>query len=89
MKDFKYSDHWPILYFDFKLSHITGAMECGIDLFFIGSFGGFGGNLLYVHSSLDEAIKHTKEMNKEKTGPPLMVYRMKMTLENDCLEKET
>ena len=79
--NWKYEDHWPKDYSTFNLNTISGAIESGVDLFLLGSFGGFGGCVHYVHSDLEKAKEHAKA-NNDKGKTYWKIFRMKIDLEN-------
>jgi hypothetical protein len=74
-----YEYHWPKTDKEFDLKTISGAMEVGQDLFLIGSFGGFGGSILFVHADLNKAKEHVDLMNKDPEAKHYYkIYRMQM-----------
>lgn len=77
MTEYKYEDHWPQTH-KLDLNTIAGSIEAGQDLYLIGSFGGFGGCILYAHADLERAIKHCKEINNASRGPLMHVFEMKI-----------
>lgn len=84
---FKYENYWPKSEIDLRT--ITGAMESGCDLFLIGSFGGFGGCIFYVHSDLEKAKTHAQEINNRKDfSVHVSIYRMKFKIEDEMLNNQ-
>lgn len=77
---------WPQQDVDLRL--LTGATEVGTDLFVLGSFGGFGGNLFTgtVCRDLEEAKKLAYRMNKDMSFH-VSIYRISVKLEDEFIEE--
>lgn len=72
---------WPMIDTDNTL--IAGAMENGVDLYILGSFGGFGGSLGYVYPDRTWAIKEAIQWNAARKNI-LNVYKLSCTLDVEC-----